>query len=860
MGSLSYRNLYIPVDGADGSLDAPGAIQSSGALVCFNRDFTQMLVASANLDPMLGLDPGEALGRPPRVLNRESFFEPMVSALNAAADSRRKVVQEMHWPVSGAEGRFQVSGWRDGERVVLEFEPLPPLVQPRILAHTSQWLNELAESESEDELFAVLVAGLTAVTGYERIQIYRFDRDWQGSVVAENEQNPLASHLGLRFPASAISPWIRARYDANPVRAIPDATVEPVPLLVRPDDPLAREPLDLSPGVLLAVPPVERAYLNNMGVAASLSFALHGMDGLWGVASCHHATPMPLSPTLRDAALTLCRMASQRLAFIIMRAESRYQRQVLESRSLIAEKPGHFVQPDQLVTEYGDEWLQLTDASGACLIQDRWLATAGEAPSPDVLFAIKRRLIASHHDTGAWESDCLAETVLGDIGDLADCVGLLAIPLPSVSPSGWLFFFRRERRQVNRWAGDPGTGSDDGEAEGMMRGSFGVWEEEVRGRSLPWTERERRTGSELAEDLAVAVSITQIRTLNSRLKQTSEHYAEIARTDALTAIWNRYYMEEELNKEIAAAERYGRPCSVVLFDIDHFKVFNDNFGHDAGDHVLKTVSACIDSDVRAADHFGRWGGEEFILLAGNTPEEEAAPLAERIRQQVEALDFEQLGTVTVSLGVAQWQPGNTWRELVARADQAMYRAKTGGRNRLEVASWGYTGSDAPAAPSGGAGPDSPRLLSETETLTALDKEVAVVDRYGQPLSLILFQIDDPHGPLPRSGKSAGGRELTEATLQILLSALRGTDKLGRVGDCFAVIACNTGCDRGLALAERLRQVVRARSPAGVKPLTLSAAVGSRLAGEPRQALVRRVGAAMTAAEPGGKPVLAGTPS
>ncbi len=859
MGSLSYRDLYTPAASADGSIDAPGAIQPSGALVCFNRDFSQMLLASANLDTMLGLNPGEALGRPPRVLNRESFFESMVSALNAAVDSRKKVVQELNWPVSGAEGRFQISGWRDGERVVLEFEPLPPLSQPRILAHTSQWLNELAESESEDELFGVLVAGLRAVTGYERIQVYRFDRDWHGTVVAENEDNPLASHLGLRFPASDVLPRVRARYDYNPVRAIPDANVEPVPLLARPDDPLAREPLDLSPGVLLAVPPVDCAYLDNIGVAASLSFALHGMDGLWGVATCHASSPMPLSPTLRDAALTLCRMASQRLAFITMRAESRYQRQVLESRSLIAEKPGHFVQPEQLVTEYGEQWLNLTDACGVCLIQDRWLATAGETPSPDVLFAIKRQLTASHHDTGAWESDCLAESVLGNVGDLAACVGLLAIPLPSVSPPGWLFFFRQERRQTYRWAGDPLHGSGGGEDDSMLRGSFWAREEEIRGRSLPWAERERRTGSELAEDLAVAVSITQIRALNSRLKRSSEHYAEIARTDALTAIWNRYYMEEELNKEIAAAERYGRPCSLVLFDIDHFKVFNDSFGHDAGDHVLKTVSACIDSDVRAADHFGRWGGEEFILLAGNTPVQEAAQLAERIRQQVEALDFEQLGTVTVSLGVAQWQSGNTWRELVARADQAMYRAKTGGRNRVEVAPSTHTGSPAAAVPPDAA-PDRPRLLSEPETLTALDKEVSVVERYGQPLSLILFQVDGWQSLLHGAIDSPGTSELAETTLQTISSALRGTDKLGRLADCFAVIACNTGGDRGLALAERLRQVVRAQSPAGVEPLTLTAAVGSLLAGEPRRALIRRVRAAISEAEAGDKPVcVAGTP-
>ncbi|MBS9405747.1 GGDEF domain-containing protein, partial [Halomonas sp. TRM85114] len=114
------------------------------------------------------------------------------------------------------------------------------------------------------------------------------------------------------------------------------------------------------------------------------------------------------------------------------------------------------------------------------------------------------------------------------------------------------------------------------------------------------------------------------------------------------------------------------------------KHFNDTHGHEAGDEVLVTLCSVLQRILRPTDSLGRWGGEEFIVLSSDCDAVGGMHLAERLRQRTEALDLGNLGSVTISVGVAAWRPGESRKTLVARADQAMYRAKEGGRNRVEA--------------------------------------------------------------------------------------------------------------------------------------------------------------------------------
>lgn len=188
---------------------------------------------------------------------------------------------------------------------------------------------------------------------------------------------------------------------------------------------------------------------------------------------------------------------------------------------------------------------------------------------------------------------------------------------------------------------------------------------------------ELRLAHKIADHLALALS-------NLRLAQ--ELRAQSIQ-DPLTGLFNRRYLEATLDRELSQSRRSGSPLSVVAVDADHFKSFNDRFGHDAGDLVLKRLGALMSGTVRTSDIACRLGGEEFLLVLPGADTEAAVARAEELRQRVAALDLEYhgqaLGNITVSLGVATL-PGHATNgeELLRQADSALYQAKRQGRNRV----------------------------------------------------------------------------------------------------------------------------------------------------------------------------------
>lgn len=166
--------------------------------------------------------------------------------------------------------------------------------------------------------------------------------------------------------------------------------------------------------------------------------------------------------------------------------------------------------------------------------------------------------------------------------------------------------------------------------------------------------------------------------LHSRLKE-SEY-------DELTGIYTRRRILEVLQHEQIRCDRGAGPLCICMLDIDRFKHVNDSFGHAAGDEVLRRSVDVSQRELRAIDFMGRYGGEEFLLVLTQTGIEGARECAERVRKQTEAAGFTLSGSerqMTVSIGVAQYRPGESMRETLERADAALYRAKAGGRNRIE---------------------------------------------------------------------------------------------------------------------------------------------------------------------------------
>jgi diguanylate cyclase (GGDEF)-like protein len=176
----------------------------------------------------------------------------------------------------------------------------------------------------------------------------------------------------------------------------------------------------------------------------------------------------------------------------------------------------------------------------------------------------------------------------------------------------------------------------------------------------------------------------RLRSQNQALREAHDRIEQLSRKDALTELTNRRWLDEILHGEAERARRYDVPFCVVMIDLDHFKDVNDTFGHAVGDQVLIAVARALESSARMSDVVARYGGEEFLALLPNSAVEQAWVLAERMRAGVRGIPLPfRSEPMTASFGVAQWRPDDTVAGLVDRADEALYRAKRAGRDRVE---------------------------------------------------------------------------------------------------------------------------------------------------------------------------------
>lgn len=191
-----------------------------------------------------------------------------------------------------------------------------------------------------------------------------------------------------------------------------------------------------------------------------------------------------------------------------------------------------------------------------------------------------------------------------------------------------------------------------------------------------------------AAELIARVKVhLKIKNLQDELKKSNERLKQLSDTDPLTHIYNRRYMMNMLEKEIQRAERKGTHLSLVMIDLDHFKHVNDKYGHLGGDQVLAALAELSQSGLRSYDFVARYGGEEFVMTLPETTHEDALMIAERLRHRIQLHSY--TGSLkglctTASMGVATY-PANfitSLSDLIREADDAMYRAKAAGRNRV----------------------------------------------------------------------------------------------------------------------------------------------------------------------------------
>jgi diguanylate cyclase (GGDEF)-like protein/PAS domain S-box-containing protein len=201
----------------------------------------------------------------------------------------------------------------------------------------------------------------------------------------------------------------------------------------------------------------------------------------------------------------------------------------------------------------------------------------------------------------------------------------------------------------------------------------------------------RATNSKIEHICLIIYDVTNVAANKQQLQTVNQQLQHLSRTDRLTGLNNRGYWEECLQHEYARHRRYQSMAALVMFDIDHFKAVNDTFGHQAGDKVIQAVAEVIREQIRDTDYAGRYGGEEFVVLMPDIDTSGAMVFAERLRLRIESLVVtyeKQAIPFTISLGVADLSvPTDDHKQLIERADQALYASKKGGRNQTNR----YTG-------------------------------------------------------------------------------------------------------------------------------------------------------------------------
>lgn len=185
-----------------------------------------------------------------------------------------------------------------------------------------------------------------------------------------------------------------------------------------------------------------------------------------------------------------------------------------------------------------------------------------------------------------------------------------------------------------------------------------------------WAENLKSRGKELKE-------------INKILEERASKFEVMAQSDTLTGLANRNSFEDKMMDEFERIERYSsEPFSLIFFDIDHFKSINDTYGHLVGDQVLRSLSNLCKGLLRTTDMLARWGGEEFVAILPMIDANQAQIVAEKLRKHIEEYIFEQVGNITCSFGVTQYQKDDTPTAVLHRTDSAMYEAKKSGRNRV----------------------------------------------------------------------------------------------------------------------------------------------------------------------------------
>jgi light-regulated signal transduction histidine kinase (bacteriophytochrome)/CheY-like chemotaxis protein len=475
-----------------------GAVQPFGFLLTTSLEDWRITRASRNAAQWLGAESADLIGRPlDEVLTRDAVH--LIRGQLQTAMFTNTVARAFAVALLANGRRFDLAIHVVGSSVVIEAEPCIDEQAVNSSALVRAMMSRLQQAPDLRTLYRVAAREMRALTGFDRVMIYRFDHDGSGEVIAETARGGLESYLGLHYPASDIPRQARILYERNWLRIMPDIAATPSPIEPRLDG--EGQVLDLSMSILRSVSPIHIEYLQNMGVGASMSVSILRETRLWGLFACHHYGPHNVSFERRTAAELFGQMFS-----LLMESRERENESTYETRArklhnqLITTMAAEDTRFDSIASHL-DEIADLLSCDGVGVWIDGRSLLQGMTPSAEQFAGLVAELntreidqIEASHEIGALYAPGR------DFTDRA--AGLLVVPL-SRPARDYLVFFRKEAARAVSWAGDPNKPVIVGPLGARLtpRKSFELWRETVRGQSVLWQAVDLR----IAEALRVSL-------------------------------------------------------------------------------------------------------------------------------------------------------------------------------------------------------------------------------------------------------------------------------------------------------------------------------------------------------------------
>ncbi len=503
----------------------PGAIQPHGVLLVMRETDQQIVQASANASSRLtgGRD---VVGTPLSQVLGVPSADAIRVALNRGAMRASTTVHTL-------AGTFDATVHRSDGVAVIELEATDAAAAFAPDAFRDLIRETLTHIEAATTLPGLaneIAAQMRSLTGFDRVWVYRFHEDWHGEIIGESMREGIEPWLGLHYPASDIPAQARALFLKNWLRMIPDVAYKRVPLEPE-NNPLTGEPLDLGNSVLRAVSPIHIEYLRNMGVTASLVISLIHRGQLWGLISGHHYSGPKRVPL---ATRTLCEFLAQALSLQVgMAQQVEHGERALELKNVergLRERLSKSKDYRLSLTRGSPNLLDITRATGAVVCEMDNCASVGHVPPMNEL----REMVVwlREQDYDVFHTTMLAKYYPPAAAWRSYASGLLAVSLSSRRPY-YLLWFRPERKQTIRWAGNPNkpaiVDERSGEAPRLSpRGSFAAWEEEQRGTSEPWDSVALDAASDIRRTLLdqVLARAEEMASLNAELAAANQQLAD----------------------------------------------------------------------------------------------------------------------------------------------------------------------------------------------------------------------------------------------------------------------------------------------------------------------------------------------